>query len=309
MSPPVATSVVLPPSEPVLPLGSVVGTLRSGMADTEWLLGEIESQEGWFRFPPFFTNAIRNLRIEGYPLLYTNEASISVVLLKGFMTDEEIREFCAEMDAASLPERGEFLTEFATFAGEFVETIEIPKTPQAQEAANVAFLALSPEEQAEAIKISQHTFMFALTAFHQSLSIMVHGEKLTALVAQAIAGNDDAYVKAIQIDKRILSEIPYFKQRFAQAQSDADSDFFDLVSYRLKTAPYRGKIRHKSLWYAFSVLEQAGWLNALKHRELLDICDEVGIGGYKNRIQSEKHLANRLRDYREFQKRGIVATT
>ena len=41
----------------------------------------------------------------------------------------------------------------------------------------------------------------------------------------------------------------------------------------------------------------------------MEICDEAGVGGYDNRIQSEKHLGCRIRENREFQKRGMVTTT
>lgn len=293
---------------PILPLESVVECLRSGIPDAEWMIREIESQDGWFRFPSFITNVITNLRLESYPLLYISEGAIVGALLKGFMTSEELIQFNADAESATLEERGQFIEELGELATEFVDGFQFPKTPAQQETARKAFLALSPDEQREAIKISQHFFLFFLPSFHQYLSLMVHGEKLTSLVAQAQSGNDDAFVKAIQIDRRILTEMPYFKSRFGRAQDEADRDFSDKVAYRLKAPPYRGKIRHKSLWLAFAITEQAGWLDALSYRELLEICDEVGVGGYENRIQSEKHLGNRLREYREFQKRGVVTT-
>lgn len=293
---------------PILPLESVVECLRSGIQDAEWMIREIESQDGWFRFPSFITNVITNLRLESYPLLYISEGAIVGALLKGFMTSEELIQFNADAESATLEERGQFIEELGELATEFVDGFQFPKTPAQQETARKAFLALSPDEQREAIRISQHFFLFFLPSFHQYLSVMVHGEKLTSLVAQAQSGNDDAFVKAIQIDRRILTEMPYFKSRFGRAQDEADRDFSDKVAYRLKVPPYRGKIRHKSLWLAFAITEQAGWLDALSYRELLEICDEVGVGGYENRIQSEKHLGNRLREYREFQKRGIVTT-
>lgn len=65
----VVTPFVLPPSQPLLPLDLVVDSLRSGIPDAEWMLREIESQDGWFRFPPFISAIITNLRLESYPLL------------------------------------------------------------------------------------------------------------------------------------------------------------------------------------------------------------------------------------------------
>lgn len=60
---PIASSSFVLPTEPILPLDSVVEQLRSGMPDVKWLLQQIESQNGWFRFPPFLASAIDNLNI------------------------------------------------------------------------------------------------------------------------------------------------------------------------------------------------------------------------------------------------------
>jgi hypothetical protein len=298
------------PENPVIPLEDAVKGLGANIPNAEWLLKHIESQEGWFRFPAYITNLITNLRLESYPLLYVSESAIGAAVFLGFMTKEELQDLGAKLDHATLEERSEFLAELDDLLSEFVEGFHIPRTPAEQEAARNRFLALSEDEQRQSVKVSQHFFLSFLPAFHQCLSIMVHGEKLTSLVAQAQSGDDDAFVRAVQIDRRILTEMPYFKSRYALAQNEEKgSDFFDKLAYRLKSPPYRGKIRHKTLWWTFSILEQAGWLNDLPHRQLLDICDEAGVGGYENRIQSEKHLGARLREYREFQKRGIVTTT
>lgn len=293
----------------LIPKDDIAQILKSSIPDAEWLLGRIESEQGWFRFPPYLSGIISNLRIENYPLLYASEMAIVAMLLRGFMTSEEMQAFGAELEAASLGERGEIFQELARGLDEVVERIEIPKTPEQQAQARKRFEAMSPEEQQDAIRVAQHFFCFFFASFYQNLSVMVHGEKLTSLVAQAKAGNDSAFVKAIQIDKRILTADPFFSDRFNRAQMDSDSNFCDALAYRLKTAPYRGKIRHKSLWLAFSIFESAQLLDVLSYREIMEICDEAGVGGFDNRIQSEKHLGGRLREYREFQKRGIVTTT
>lgn len=298
------------PAAPVLPLNSVIEALQASVSDVEWMLGEIESQQGWFRFPSFITQSIENLKIHSYPLLYTNESAIAAIFFRGFLSSDEFKELAAALEHATLEERGELLVEFQRTFGEVVGAVQIPKTKGERDAARQNFLALSPEDQKDAIHFGQHFYMSFLSSFHQSLSVMVHGEKLTSLVFQAMAGDDDAFVKAVQIDRRILTEIPHFKERFARSQVEkGGQDFSDKLAYRLKVAPFRGKIRYKSLWYTFSVLEQAGWLYELKYRELLECCDEVGIDGFESRIQSEKHIGNRVREYREFQRRGIVTTT
>ena len=292
----------------LLSLDSVVSSLRTSIPDAEWFLRHIESERGWIRFPPGLANAIINLKVENYPLLYANEAAIGLMLFKVFLPDDSIKELCVEFESATPEERGEFITEFTSTLFDEVDKIEIPKTPKAREEAERKFLALPEEEKRVTIKTSQHFLSFFLASFYQNLSVMVHGEKLTSLVAQAATGNDAAFAKAIQIDRRILTEYPYFRNRFVRAQLEGDSDFYDLISYRVNSSPYRGKIRYKSLWLTFSVLDASGLLNELKHREILDICDEVGVGGRENRIQDVKYLSKRIKEYREFQKRGVVVT-
>lgn len=285
---------------------AILAAMKSGIPEVEWLLGKIESDEGWLRFPDVLCRIITNLKIDSYPLLYSSEVAIAATFLRGWMTEEEIRQFDAEVNAATPEERGRFLTELCNGVDETIDRIEIPKTPEQLADAQRRFDILSPDEQRESIRLSQHFFCFFFASFYQTLSLMVHGEKLTSLVAQAKAGDDKAFVKAVQIDKRILPADPYFSERFVRAQMGGPSDFYDDLAYRLKTAPYRGKIRHKTLWLAFSYLETAGLLDTLSHREILEMCDEAGVGGYDNRIQSEKHLGSRLREYREFQKRGVA---
>lgn len=292
----------------VLSKESVISLLSDGVNDAEWMLSQIESDNGWVRFPPYILNLIKNLKIESYPLLYQNENSIVAMLLKGFLSDDEIKDFNNTLESLSPDERGEVLLGFTHGLSEVIDKIEIPKTPKQQQEANDRFNSLSKEDQLKSIKISQHFFCSFLASFYQMLSIMVHGQKLTDLVSRALAGDDVSFVKAIQIDRRILTTIPYFIDRFTSAQENADSDFLDALSYRLNNPPYRGKVRYKTLWLAFSVLEMAGLLDNLKHKEILDICDEAGVGAHKNRIESVKHLTSRLAEYRKFQQKGIKAT-
>jgi hypothetical protein len=291
----------------MLPVVDVSAAKRflSGMSpDLVWLLRQIEADDGFFRFPPTLSRAIANLRIESYPRLYENEAAIGLIFVKGFLSDAEINEITTELARASSEERGEFLLALDESFEEQFAAAEIPKTAAEEERARKQFEALSDEEKARATKFAQHFWMAFLASFHQMLSVMVHGEKLTALVARAKDGDDAALAKAVQIDKRILTAVPDVRERFERASAEGERDFLDDLSYRLKCAPYRGKIRHKPLWFAFAYLDMCGLLDTLKHRELLDLLEEVGLGGYPNRIEDVKHLSRRLADYRAFKSIG-----
>lgn len=288
---------------------SAAGFLRSTIPEWIWLIAKVESEDGTFRFPPLVGRAIVNLKIENYPLLYEHEAAISLTVFRAFLSQAEIVELNTQLAEQSPEERGQTMRDLVDDLSEFDQAFELPKTPAAEKRAQAQFAAMPKDDQIEAARMAQHLWMGFLTGFFQNVSVMVHGEKLTSLVAQAKAGNDEALCKAVQIDKRILTTIPYFKQRFERAAMEGDQDFADRLAYRLQCPPYRGKVRHKALYLAFAFLDQVGLLATMKHREILDLCNEAGLDAHANRIDDVKNLSKRLADYRAFQQQGLSLST
>lgn len=277
--------------------------------DWTWLLRQIESDDGYVRFPPRLSRIIANLKIGNYPDLYENESFIGRLMLLAFISPAEIKAMDAELGALSQEDRGNRLLALVKEIDTAAEAIEIPKTPAQEKQALELFNALSKEEQDECTKRTQYFFMAFLAGFYQCMSIMVHGEKLTSLVAQARAGNDKAFAKAVQIDKRILTAHPYFKQRFEDANSEGNRKFTEDVAAHLQRAPYRGKIRQKPLYLAFALLESLGLLDTMKHREILNLVNDAGIDAHSNRIDDVKNLSKRLAEYRKFQQNGLASST
>ena len=233
---------------------SATNLLRSIAPDATWLLKHIEAEDGYVRFPPVFLDIVRNLNIENYPKLYENEAHIGAMMLRAFVAPENIAALNDELAGLSPGERGTYVEE----AGQALEAagnaFELPKTPAQIKRAQRAFDALSEVDKKASIQFWQYFTMAVLAGFHQLLSIMVHGEKLTALVAQAKAGDDKAFAKAIQIDKRILNAVPYFSRRFSEANAGGNRAFAEEIAAHLQRPPYKGRIRHKSLYLAFAFL-------------------------------------------------------
>lgn len=283
--------------------------IRAMAPEWAWLLQHIESEDGYVRFPPLFSRLINNLKIENYPALYENEASIGMMMVRAFLSPEEFKALDTELTALNPEDRAKHIEAAMSGLRDALDVTEIPKTPAEQKRAEKVFRAMSDEEQKEIIKFLQRFMMAFLASFYQSLSIMVHGEKLTSLVAQAKAGNDKAFARAVQIDKRILFAIPYFKNRFADAHTEGNQKFTEDVAAHLERPPYKGKIRHKSLYLTFAFLDMAGLLRTMKHKDLLDLCDEAGIGGYANRIEDLKNFSKRLAEYYAFQRRGLGLST
>ncbi|MFN4120939.1 hypothetical protein [Acidovorax sp.] len=293
----------------VVDIPSAARLIQAMAPDWLWLLKYIESEDGYVRFPPAVSQWIKNLNIGNYPVLYEDERAIGAILVKAFLSDEQVGQLNTELEACSSEERGQLLLEYIGNLGEEIDAIELPKTPAAQKRAEAQFLAMSDAERQHAIEFMQRFLMSMLAGFYQSLSIMVHGEKLTALVAQAKAGDDKAFAKAVQIDKRILHALPYFNDRFAAANSEGQREFVELVTAHMSRPPYKGKIRHKALYLAFSLLDQVGVLDRMKHSELLDLCTQAGLDSHANRIDDVKNVSKRLAEYRAFQRRGFDLST
>lgn len=295
-------------SQPLIDLGTARILLTETAPYWAEFLEYLEDSGGRLSFRPEFADAITNLRIEDYPLLYENEAYAGKLMVRAVMGPDGARNFDAAMATATPEERGAALKAL----GEDLEAVanifdfDVPEDKKAE--AKLAFEALSPEVQTATSQFMRHMFAGVLVTFHQQLSIMVHGEKLTALVAQAKAGRDEAFLKAIQIDKRILTKLPHFEARFIRAQLQDERQFRTAIARKLEAPPYVGKIVHKKLWLAFSLLEGLGLLDSCDGNSLLDMLQEVGVIDDERPIEDVKSLLKLKARYREFQVRGGMST-
>ncbi|HUX80431.1 MAG TPA: hypothetical protein VMW10_11925 [Alphaproteobacteria bacterium] len=279
--------------------------LKEIIPEYEEMLVFIEQNGGWINMPPKMIEIIDRLKLHNYPELYRSAEMHAKMLLLAFMSVEELNTLGAEFKLMSDNDKVYCMQDLVQFMGDtsdaFLESI--PDTPEKEQATKTALNKLSSEDQAKAVKQAQIAMLAFLASFYSTISIMVHGRKMTDLVQAAEQGDDDAYCLAVQIDKRILSALPYFKERYEKAISSVEIDFLDKLHYRITNPLLRSKIRYKTLWLTFAFLDECGYLDgSLKHREILDICEEAGVGGHLNRIEDVGSLSKRLREYREFQK-------
>lgn len=293
---------------PLIDLGTAKNLLREVALHWTEFLERLEDSGGRLAFRPEFADAISNLRIESYPLLYENEPSAGDRMAKAMLGADGAREFDTALSTATPEERGAALQELGVDIDAFGVAFDFDATDEQRAQSAAAFTALTPHQQTESVQLMRHMFAGVLVTFHQQLSIMVHGEKLTALVARAKAGDDDAFLKAIQIDKRILTKVPHFEARFMRAQLQDERQFRTAVARKLEAPPYVGKITHKKLWLAFAFLESVGLLESCDGNDLLDMLQEVGVIDDERPIDDVKNLLKLKARYREFQAREGMST-
>lgn len=139
-----------------------------------------------------------------------------------------------------------------------------------------------------------------LVFFHDTISFLVHGRRITDLIQSAINGDDEAFCLAVQTDRLVLT-IPYFRDRMLKAlnlQSDDDAKFIYNLSYRVQNPVLRGKIKHRKVWIALLLLDSMNLLDgSLTRTELLAMLDEAKIEG----VGSEDNLSRMLRKFRAYQ--------
>lgn len=306
----IVPAVSTKPLHPLIDRRSAVELLRIASPEWEGFLVLLENAKGRLRFRSGLTRAIKNLKIENYPLLYESEQAIGAALLRAVVPADEVRAFDHALRQATPEERGLGILELGEAIAHLFDAMEFPDAPSAEQEAAVraAFDLIPADQRAESTRLVQLVVAGALATFYEQLSLMVHGERMTSLVAQAKAGKDDAFIKAVQIDGRVLTELPYFRERYASARMSDETEFLDRVWRRQVAPPYKGRIEHKSLYLMFAFLDSVGLLKSFTHRELLDLYDQLSLSGKRRRIEDEKNMGKRLAEYRRFQNRRHVST-
>jgi hypothetical protein len=269
------------------------------------LLRDLQKGGGRIAFTPEVAQ-IQNL-VGQYVLIYDDERKIGRAMLLAFLGDEGLKNFNQEIEALPKEEQQEIVNDIAsvetlTEIAEVMDSFKIPQSPAEWKAARDELAKLPEVERKETEKRGAYFWCFFFSNFFNTFSLMVHGTKMTSLVPRAISGDDDAFLKAVQIDRMLLLHHPYFRNRKAKAQSDGEDEFLSKLSYRESNPPLRSKIRYPGLYMLFGILESIGWLDELEHEEILDLCDDSGLDLYQNRIEDVNYLTKRLGEFRLWKK-------
>jgi hypothetical protein len=273
------------------------------------------SRNGWIKIPEEFELARKNTGLgDSYVVVYESEPRILYCLIRAIFPeklDEELKMFDACYRAASEEEKLEFLKELSeellhddTYL-QFRDTI--PRTRKAREAARKEFEALSAAEKNEILHQDRLFLTFLFATLYNYIAMMVHGQKLTTLVPLALQGDKEAFCKAVQIDKNLLTGHPYFRETYERlpAGGSEDRNFYRTILSHQSRPHTNSKIKFPALYLIFAVLDGFGWLDKFTASEVLDICDEARLDRYQNRIEDEGYLTKRRIEYRRKQKSGF----
>lgn len=244
-----------------------------------------------------------------YVQLYDDERKIGVAIMLALYGEAGFKEFKEEASSWAEADIAEYLSSLASdeHTDELDKALALPTTEDEWKEQEELVADMPEEEKQQAAKQGAFLFSGFFAQFFNTLALMTHGAKLTALVPQAIQGEQDAFLKAVQVDRQLLTHHPYFITRKQEAQDKGETEFLRALAYRESNPNLKGKIKYPGLYMLFGLLESINWLDDLSHDELLDLCDEIGLDRFQNRIEDVTYLTKRLIEYRRFQKTGGVS--
>jgi len=268
---------------------------------------ELLKEGGRVRIESRFSKIRQNLG--NYVQLYDDEKKLGVAVLLGLLGEDGFQELNEDSKSWTEKENADFLKSLSSEEGEksVDDALNFPQSEEEWAAQENSFQSLPDDEKAKQSKRAAFLFSGVFAQIFNTLSLMIHGAKLTTLVPLAIQGDPNAFFKAVQVDRLLLTHHPYFIKRKQEAQDNGEDVFLKALVYRESNPNLKGKIRYPALYMLFGLLESINWLDGFKHEEILDLCDEAGLDRYQNRIEDVGYLTKRLIEYRHFQKTGGVS--
>lgn len=277
-----------------------------------WLdfLDYLDAKAGQLQFKPEFGNYLKVNNHDSYPLIYERLPKLmgGCRLALQRCTPANLILPGTEISFATPQDRGRFMVEFLSDLDELEPLIGPHFTDRERAAADSVVQGFEPEDM-EAIgpllKILPSIFM---AMFYEYLSVAVHGVPLSTLVQRSIAGDDDAYGKALQIDGQILFVLPYFAERLTKARLEGDKGFLRMVANKMDSPGYRGRVKQKGIWLVIALLDLFGLLETMTGEELLDFCSEVGANEGDTPVEDVKNMLKRVATYKRYQKSDPLST-
>ncbi len=248
--------------------------------------------KAWFR------QALENLNIRPWARVYEDPASEVKIAWLMLDSPAEINKTVAEINAMSPAEQSVWVSDFFDdMVSDLGETEAEPPCSQVQ------FDAMPEEEKVRFIANIQRFLTFFMPSMFNLFAKIVHGKSLFQLVAEAKEDNFQSFLDAIQIDKSILTTIPFFIDVNHRAADKVDLKVQrQIATYRNKPM-FQGNIRYLPLWLVFSVLDDMMLLEEYEKdlESFAQLCQNIRVYGPppdKDVVDLEA-FKGRIKDYKQ----------
>jgi hypothetical protein len=131
-------------------------------------------------------------------------------------------------------------------------------------------------------------------------SCMVHRKSLFQLVAEAKGGSPGAFLKAVQTDKRCLTDIAYFRERIEEATRTADLKFLRKVMRHQQKPAFQSGTKLTGLYLIFSLLDTICVLDAYAEdmEKFAELCQSLGVYGPADEAVDVESFARTFRRFK-----------
>lgn len=230
----------------------------------------MDNHDGWLPYPDYVLKHLEAVGAKHWADLYFREGMERFIETN----KNQLIEFRKSIaDAVGVNPSPEAAIEYI---GQLCELVEEDIRAFDDDSADSYFSQFDPGKidtqklSAEEIKAHADFWLTFHVTFFNDLALAVHGESIFSLVQKAVElKDDDALVKAVQIDRTLL---PYFRDRLWSWAMKGDSNFFDSLGYRIKNPPRRGTNKHPLLWILFNNLRTIGCLRrSITSKQILDV--------------------------------------
>lgn len=250
----------------------------------------MHKNNGWLPLSDEFIQGLHNLEITDWAKYYLEPEKLKTLSSLCFYDEDELMELSKDPDTAKDKIISNLILELENYNFEAPTTEDIKKFEDDYKQSN-------DSEKTKITTVVTIVILSFLTNLFQYLCLMVHGKTITKMIAKAKAGDDKALCNAIQIDKTILY-LPFVQKRIIKSQFTNDQSFLDSLSYRIKNPILRGKIKFHKLYLTFAILEDHGLLD-MPHKDILTLCQDVGVYGKEYGNEDIGYLGKRLAEYRK----------
>lgn len=253
-------------------------------------------RDGELIWPPWVIEEKNNLKAHNYVVFYDDDKTLSSAMNLAFFGHEGLEEVKVMLETEGFDklhvELDNILDEIVSTSKQLIETISHNANLLEDEKKDSA-----PSEAD--IKQYQYFFLAFQNIFHNIFSIMVFGERLSKLVQKAIAGDDKALLKAIKIDKNLIHDHPYFKEKFYEANRRQDKAFHEAIIAKQATPSLKGRIQHKGLYAMFFLLDMLEVLDDFSNKELYALYESCELTKYETPPYELSSFARHLKKFKQ----------
>jgi hypothetical protein len=153
---------------------------------------------------------------------------------------------------------------------------------------------------------------FVIAALFNNLAAMQTGKAIYQLVAEAMDGDDDSFVKAVQMDKTVLDFLPYFKQRTYRAAEKGEIAFLRRVHEPRNKPLTITRLQYTKLWLVFDTLDNMNLLDQFEQdmTAFAGLCQALRVYGPHPDVDEVdvEDFASRLKSYRQTHRQLVPRT-